>query len=218
MMRTIVLFLSIFMVGCAATAPIQPAVTAPAGLPEPVLTLKAFEQLVKGEQPEATLVIFDIDDTLLESRRFYGGDTWYNWQRGRPVMHESGSEIRIAEEDKVACIFSQLTLLYELGHYEPVEPDAVEIFNRVASQHDVLLLTSRSPAYRPGSRCRPTTHGASAAILYVNLPARCDCPEWRWRCCRGQVRGMGALPCQHASPGRHGARTRLGAGFGGSAA
>mgnify|MGYP003990120275 FL=1 len=111
---------------------------------------RAIEQHVKSD-PGNVLVVFDIDDTLLASRRFFGGDTWYNWQLGREVSHEDGSKVVITERNKISCIFAKLGTLYELGLYNATEPKAAEIIARLQEQYDVIALTSRSPDYRAGT-------------------------------------------------------------------
>jgi len=97
------------------------------------------------------LVIFDIDDTLLESSSFFGGDTWYNWQRGRPIEHVNRGIESIADKDKIRCIFKKLGVFYELGQQKPTQVDAADIVSRLQAKYDVLALTSRSPGYRPGT-------------------------------------------------------------------
>ena len=114
------------------------------------LVERAITQHVKSS-PGNVLVVFDIDDTLLESQRFFGGDTWYNWQRGREVLHEDGSKVVIAERNQMNCIFSKLGTLYELGQYHATEPTAAELVGRLQNQYDVIALTSRSPDYRAGT-------------------------------------------------------------------
>jgi acid phosphatase class B len=55
----------------------------------------------------STLVVFDIDDTLLTATEFFGSDKWYDWQRGR-ALSPNGQPLAIAEEDKVSCLFDTL--------------------------------------------------------------------------------------------------------------
>ncbi len=111
---------------------------------------QAITQHVKSH-PGNVLVVFDIDDTLLASRRFFGGDTWYNWQIGREVAHENGNKVVIKDHNKMSCIFAKLGTLYELGLYHATEPGAAEMVARLQEQYDVIALTSRSPDYRAGT-------------------------------------------------------------------
>lgn len=122
--------------------------------------LKLFEKAVKAEarQSKNILVVLDIDDTLLTADTFYGGDTWYNWQRGREIKSEDGEVLVISEDEQVSCIFDRLTALYQFGHFSPTEPGAAKIFNKFVKKHDVLLLTSRSPAYRQGTERELARH------------------------------------------------------------
>jgi FMN phosphatase YigB (HAD superfamily) len=95
-----------------------------------------------------TLVVFDIDDTLLstpfvsnksEERRFFGSDAWYNWQRGLPSD----------DPHAVPCIYDFLALNYEADTQPATEEAAGAIVKSISS--DKLLLTSRSPDYRGGT-------------------------------------------------------------------
>ncbi|MFT7687972.1 MAG: hypothetical protein ACI9FB_003330 [Candidatus Azotimanducaceae bacterium] len=107
---------------------------------------------------ESILVIFDIDDTLLKSDSFVGGDTWYNWQRGKTLKSTAEGEVTIDDSDKVACLFSKLGVLYELGTYHATETDAVDIVGDLA-KFDLMALTSRSPDYRGGTERELTRAG-----------------------------------------------------------
>ena len=121
---------------------------------EEVEHLSEVEQVITQHvksNPGNVLVVFDIDDTLLTSCRFFGGDTWYNWQIGREISHEDGSKVMIKERNKMSCIFAKLGTLYELGLYHATELKAAEIIARLQEQYDVIALTSRSPDYRAGT-------------------------------------------------------------------
>lgn len=110
---------------------------------------KILEQTEKRQG--TNLVVFDIDDTLLESESFFGGDTWYNWQRGRPVLDQKGDTIQIESGDVISCIFSKLGTLYELGNYKVIESSAPNTIAQLQQMFDTMALTSRSPNYRPGT-------------------------------------------------------------------
>ena len=67
-----------------------------------VKDLKELEHQIKSDnvKPEDTLVIFDIDDTLLESVNFVGSGKWYNWQRGRKIYDPNGKSFVIDKEHR----------------------------------------------------------------------------------------------------------------------
>ena len=129
-------------------------VSAKATIYENITELKQLQtHLAKAShQPAQTLIVFDIDDTLLEASNFVGGDSWYNWQRGRSIESTSGEMIKIDKKDKFSCIFSKLGVLYELGSYHVTEPTAPAIVTKLQQSYDLLALTSRSPDYRAGTR------------------------------------------------------------------
>ncbi|UXI66254.1 DUF2608 domain-containing protein [Tahibacter amnicola] len=103
--------------------------------------------VIRPLPPATTLVVFDIDDTLLStaylagksgSREFFGSDAWYNWQRDLPD----------GDPHKQACRFAFLGMNFEGEVGEPT----VHAAKAVASVTlDKLILTSRSPDYRGGT-------------------------------------------------------------------
>lgn len=110
------------------------------------------KQLASDEEsntfdPKSTLVIFDIDDTLLESVNFVGSGKWYTWQRGRAVQNMHGQSFRIQEKEQFYCIFRTLGTLFEIGSTQLTQTDAVQVINTM-KVYDLMLLTSRTTTYR----------------------------------------------------------------------
>jgi len=108
-----------------------------------------------------TLVVFDIDDTLLGAphangrdgtRRFFGSDAWYNWQ----------AALGDDDPDKLPkpCLYDFLALNYEADVQVPTEPDAAQRVRDIRT--DRILLTSRSPAYRGGTERELRANGFPA--------------------------------------------------------
>lgn len=120
-----------------------------------VSSISEFEaQVEKYQQTENSgkvLLVYDIDDTLLESSSFFGGDVWFNWQNGRSITNKSGNQTTISEQDKLSCLYNKLGVFYALGNFHLVEPNTAEVFNRLKNKHDTMMLTSRSPDYRAGT-------------------------------------------------------------------
>ena len=56
-----------------------------------------------AESPKRTLLVLDIDDTLLTSDGFFGSDKWYEWQKTLPA----------SDPGKVPCLFDVISLNYE---------------------------------------------------------------------------------------------------------
>lgn len=92
-----------------------------------------------AESPRRTLLVLDIDDTLLTSAGFFGSDTWYEWQK----------TLSADDPGKVPCLFDVIALNYEVGSQRATQPDGPALVN--ALQVDTLLLTSRNPLYRGGT-------------------------------------------------------------------
>jgi hypothetical protein len=113
-------------------------------------------------------VVFDIDDTLLESINFVGSDAWYRWQTwstGKPPVYSpSGGPIEIAADQKFTCLYEALSTLYGYGVYQPTEESVPAIVNKAAAKYDLILLTSRSPYYRGA------TERELQRSIYAGLP------------------------------------------------
>ena len=110
------------------------------------------EVLKNKEQKEDVLVIFDIDDTLLEASRFVGSNKWYAWQRGKTgVIDTSGKPLKIKEEEKYNCIAGTLGTLFDLGNTDKTQADADKILAEL-QQYNLMILTSRSVGFRGPTR------------------------------------------------------------------
>lgn len=116
---------------------------------ENINDLSILQSQLKADQPDKknTLVIFDIDDTLLESDNFVGSGKWYNWQRGRKVYNPDGHSFVINKEQQFHCIFRTLGTLFEIGTTKLTQDNAVDIFN-YHKQFDLLILTARTAKFR----------------------------------------------------------------------
>ena len=113
-----------------------------------------------------TLLVLDIDDTLLTSDGFFGSDKWYEWQKTLPA----------GDPGKVPCLFDVISLNYETGGQRPTQPDGPALVN--ALQVDKLLLTSRNPLYRGGTL--RTLRDAGYA-LPAPLAGQADGGSWDFR-------------------------------------
>lgn len=119
-----------------------------------------------GNGRRRTLLVLDIDDTLLTSQGFFGSDRWYEWQK-----HLSASD-----PAKVPCLFDVISLNYETGTQQLTQPDGPSLIN--ALPVDKLMLTSRNPLYRGGTL--RTLHEAGYA-LPAPLAGQTEGRSWRWR-------------------------------------
>ena len=93
----------------------------------------------------STLVVLDIDDTLLTATEFFGSDKWYDWQRGRAIS-SFGEPLAITEADKVSCLFDTLGISYEIATNRPTQKNMSSLVKQI--NNDLLILTARSGAYR----------------------------------------------------------------------
>lgn len=118
------------------------------------------------ETDKRTLLVLDIDDTLLTSAGFFGSDKWYEWQK------------HLAKDDpgKVLCLFDVISLNYETGSQRATQPDGPALIN--ALQNDKLLLTSRNPLSRGGTL--RTLHDAGYALPAM-LGGQAEGRSWEFR-------------------------------------
>jgi len=97
--------------------------------------LKILSEPYKGR----TLLVLDIDDTLLTSPTFFGSDAWYAWQ----------DSLSPQSPGYVPCRFDVIGMNYETGTQVPTQEDAVAAINAIPL--DKIILTARSPMYRGGT-------------------------------------------------------------------
>lgn len=162
-MRTLLAVVLAALLGaCATTAP-QPGPAA--SVVRNIDDLAAVAPALQ-ESPKRTLLVLDIDDTLLTSAGFFGSDKWYEWQKTLPA----------GDPGKVACLFDVISLNTEAGAQRPTQPDGPALVNALAV--DKLLLTSRNPLSRGGTL--RTLHDAGYALPAM-LGGQADGRSWEFR-------------------------------------
>ena len=162
-MRLSPLLLVVLLSACAGQA-VRPSAT-------PESEVRASHDLADiapalAESTKRTLLVLDIDDTLLTSDGFFGSDKWYEWQKTLPA----------SDPRKVPCLFDVISLNYETGGQRATQPDGPALVNAV--QVDKLLLTSRNPLYRGGTL--RTLRDAGYA-LPAPLAGQADGSSWDFR-------------------------------------
>ena len=113
-----------------------------------------------------TLLVLDIDDTLLTSTGFFGSDRWYEWQK----------HLQATDPAKVPCLFDVISLNYEAGTQQLTQPDGAALINALPG--DKLMLTSRNPLYRGGTL---RTLKDAGYALPRPLVGQTEGRSWRWR-------------------------------------
>ena len=111
------------------------------------LNILKTDILDNEKDKQSTLVIFDIDDTLLEAVNFVGSDKWYAWQRGKDVYNHSGELIKVRDEQVYTCLFSILGTLFDLGTSKLTQDNAGNIITEL-KDYNLMLLTSRTYSFR----------------------------------------------------------------------
>ena len=135
------------VMACAGAAPTvqrsdaSPAIAPPgAGSAESVVVesrdLSAIDEAVRVGGSARTLLVLDIDDTLLTSETFFGSDSWYEWQK----------TLKPGDPGLVPCRFDVIALNYEAGPQRATEAGGPQYINGLTLPS--LLLASRNSLYR----------------------------------------------------------------------
>ena len=138
-MRASVLLFAL-LAGCASQQPTTQSGSV-SGASQVIATRDLVDVLkILGEPHKGrTLLVLDIDDTLLTSTTFFGSDAWYEWQQ----------TLSPQSPGYVPCKFDVIALNYEAGTQVPTQDDAVAAINAIPL--DKIILTARSPMYRSGT-------------------------------------------------------------------
>jgi uncharacterized protein YceK len=167
-MKTSLVVLVILLSGCAHVVQ-HPAAreSAPESTVEDVKSLTEIPLALAKSGNRRTLVVLDIDDTLLTSRTSYGSERWYEWQRGLPD----------SAPGKVPCLFDVIALNFEAGTQQATQPqEGPQTVNAI--RNDMLLLSSRNAMYR-GATLRELQRAGYQ--LPPMLGARAEGLLYRWR-------------------------------------
>ncbi len=173
--RISVVLLSMVLVACGTLDTPGPA-PSQARKSSLIISIEDLAQVAPamGSGTERTLVVFDIDDTLLTSETFYGSDYWYEWQKELPDGHSA----------KVPCRFDVIAMNYEAGTQRRTQDDSSNIFNSISG--DKLLLTSRNAVSRGGTMREllkagyvmpPQIDGSNEGVLYLWKNDAADTPK-----------------------------------------
>ena len=162
-----ILLLCALLTACAST-PVTHAPTSQTHESQ-VTDIKDLSQIttvLAANGARRTLLVLDIDDTLLTSQGFFGSDKWYEWQKHLPA----------ADPAKVPCLFDVISLNYEVGTQQPTQADGPALINALPG--DKLMLTSRNLLYRGGTL---RTLNDAGYALPTPLAGQTEGRSWRWR-------------------------------------
>ncbi len=145
-MKTRLLLSLVFALGLTACGHVAPRAAAPSlrttgeSTISEIQSLDAVHTALAESGSRRTLLVLDIDDTLLTSTVFFGSDRWYEWQKS----------LAAGDPAKVPCRFDVIALNYEAGTQQLTEDTGVlDRLNGLTV--DRLILTARSPGYRAGT-------------------------------------------------------------------
>lgn len=140
MLRACVGCFALLLVGCASQQAV-PSRPGTAQTSDVVTTRDLVDVLKVLSEPYngRTLLVLDIDDTLLTSPTFFGSDAWHEWQK----------TLSPQSPGYVPCGFDVIAMSYEVGTQVPTQDDAAAAINAIPL--DKVMITSRSPMYRGGT-------------------------------------------------------------------
>lgn len=101
-------------------------------------------QLSEQYGKQNTLIVFDIDNTLLTFKDHFGSVQWMKWQKG---LFNTRSPHKLANNFQ-ELLYLQM-IIYEIRPLVPVDGSAAGYFNTLVHRgHQVLIHTSRGPLKR----------------------------------------------------------------------
>jgi hypothetical protein len=121
--------------------------------------------------PEHTLLVLDIDNTLLGMNQELGSDQWFEWQKYL-LDHEPRSKHLVA--NSFEGLLEAQGVLYNLGRMHPPQPDLPRLMRRLQRGGiHTLVLTSRGDEYRVATERELSRNGYEfdrSAISADDLP------------------------------------------------
>jgi hypothetical protein len=137
---------SALLLGLSATA-LAADVVSECKLPACAKTMEEVKGILevvgKSARPEDTLIVFDIDNTLLKMKKDLGSDAWFNWQNSL-LAASPPTDLRVG--DNTDGLLNIQRLLYDLSGMEPPEKSAPEFVAELrAVGYPVMMLTGRGP-------------------------------------------------------------------------
>lgn len=137
---------------------------APVTIRETVDLADAFEAAREATPQGRTLLILDIDNTLLTMPQYLGGDRWFNYHA---AMIGAKLDPDFASMDK---LLAAQTMLFGLASMQATEPEIPNMLAEAARQGvDVFLLSARGPELYDATRRELDRNG-----LRVEAPYACS--------------------------------------------
>ncbi len=113
-----------------------------------VKSLSSVRQTIKSNNlsHKDTLVIYDIDDTLITAKHFLGSDRWYHFQQGK-ARNAKGVPIKPVKGQLAKNLYEEtIGDTTWLSKSKLSQSDSVKIYNQTPT--DKLIITARSNEYR----------------------------------------------------------------------
>lgn len=106
----------------------------------------AVEAYADQYGPECTLLVIDIDNTMLAMEEDLGSDQWFEWQEFL-LEHEPDSPHLVATD--FGALLKAQGVLFDRGKMRPPQPDLPEMIQQLQARGvPTLVLTSRGPDFR----------------------------------------------------------------------
>lgn len=111
---------------------------------EEVFSMKEVSEKIQqaakeGHSPKRTLVVFDIDNTVLAQEDYLGSDQWFTWK---------SDQIRKTDPTLFTDLLNWQGVLFDRGLMRLTEKNTKRLIQVLQKKYPVIALTSRSPGYR----------------------------------------------------------------------
>ena len=140
MLRACATSFALLIMGCASQQPLS-SKPGTAQTSDIVTTRNLVDvlKLLSEPYPGRTLLVLDVENTLLTSPTFFGSDAWHEWQK----------TLSPQSPGYVPCRFDVIAMNHEAGTQVPTQDDAVDAINAIPL--DKIIVSARSPVYRSGT-------------------------------------------------------------------
>lgn len=162
-----VLLNALWMLGCAVNQGAT-GVNANPVVPREVSSLAELNSVFDELSPDRSLVVFDLDNTLLKMRGDLGSVAWWDWQQ--MLGAEPGTQAGEIENE-----LAVQGILYATRDMAPTEPLVRELIQRLQDRGiDVMILTARGPDFRDATLAQMRRVGRLRTIADCGPPL---CPR-----------------------------------------
>ncbi len=121
-------------------------------------------QMIDKHGAEQTLLVLDIDNTLLAMNQSFGSDQWFDWQ-SELLKKEPCSEVLVA--NNFEGLVEVQKLIFEISRMHPPQPDLPTIVSDLHPKVKTIVLTSRGLTLRDVAERELSRNGYSFQKVFI---------------------------------------------------